>query len=121
MTTPLFIPDGYTLEATIPETQWYREIKIQYRPALPDEVAVILGRIRHLMANGTESGILSAEKASREAIKNHLVWWDQHPDVDSQEFSALLPNMENHLQAKLFNVVMGSDVPDDAREAAEKN
>lgn len=125
-----FIPDGYTLEVTLPETEWYPEVKVEYRPAMIEERIRVSKKIG--ATKNTEDGVLTAEKIAREAMAAHVVSWGLELPIDATGMARL----ESHFSADLFNLVMGykslgelyraagkepPEQPENLLEASEKN
>jgi hypothetical protein len=104
---PNYIPDGYTEKVHVPKTEWYNAVQIEYRPALPEERAVLFRRIEILRSAGQENDIKAAEKLCEEAIKSHLTWWNLTHDGDVLPISLeVIHRLEPHFQRDIFDIVM---------------
>lgn len=107
-----FIADGYTLDHMIPETEFYPEVNITFRPATPTERSTNTRKVINLDKNDR---CADAEKEAAEFIAKHLKSWDlMAPPVsegaEPQPVEITVNNilrLESHLSGELYSVVLG--------------
>lgn len=119
------ILDGYTLDHTIPETEYHEAVTLKFRPVTKLEYADITDRISKAASPA------KGEEIAANVIVNQVKEWDlkayDPADPDNDEKASPLKiseenagKLEPHLSASIFNLVMGYE-PAMNREQATKN
>ena len=113
-----FIPDGYTRDGFIAETDFHPNVQFVYRPTTVTERSVVNGLIRFEHAKGTEAGFAKTENLAAECMASHLVSWDivdsDGEDVLLSPFNVLY--VEPHAFNRMYQIIMGEALSDEMVE-----
>lgn len=98
------ILDGYTLDQTIPESEFHPEVEITFRPLSKVQVADMLGRIAKHYENPAKG-----EEIAAEILANQVKAWSllDHNGNSVPINKEMMKALEPHLSAEIFDLVRG--------------
>lgn len=120
-----FIPDGYTLTETIPETERLPAVTITFRPMLGPAVSLLVsGQNQFMLA---KDGIAKAAQLGVDTVMAQLVSWDltdhegKAASVEAKTVARLDPDLFEAIFSRITGWVRPSQNGETTEAAAAKN